>query len=69
MKSELGERLTLTVPSTGTTENDVQNHTMKHAIPEKLLDTETEKPIKNDQAEHSGETALPKNSFFFPPIK
>uniref|UniRef100_A0A8B9UN54 dual-specificity kinase n=1 Tax=Anas zonorhyncha TaxID=75864 RepID=A0A8B9UN54_9AVES len=69
VKNELGERLTLTVPSTGTTENDVQNHTMKHAIPEKLLDTETEKPIKNDQAEHSGETALPKNSFFFPPIK
>uniref|UniRef100_A0A8B9BY68 dual-specificity kinase n=1 Tax=Anser brachyrhynchus TaxID=132585 RepID=A0A8B9BY68_9AVES len=69
VKSELGERLTLTVPSTGTTENDVQNHTMKHAIPEKLLDTEIEKPIKNDQAEHSGETALPKNSFFFPPIK
>ncbi|KAK4830326.1 hypothetical protein QYF61_010090 [Mycteria americana] len=65
VKSELAERLTPTVPSTGTTENDVEN-TRKHTIPEKHLETQTE---KNDQAEYSGETALPKNSLFFPPIK
>ncbi|KAM6097270.1 dual specificity tyrosine-phosphorylation-regulated kinase 4 [Chlamydotis macqueenii] len=68
MKSELAERLTPTVASTDTTENDVQN-TRKHGLPEKHLDTQMEKPIKNDKAEHSGETALPKNSHFFPPIK
>ncbi|XP_076201520.1 dual specificity tyrosine-phosphorylation-regulated kinase 4 isoform X2 [Aptenodytes patagonicus] len=51
-----------------TTENDVQN-TRRHVIPEKHLETQMEKPIKNDQAEHSRETALPKNSLFFPPIK
>ncbi|XP_054668847.1 dual specificity tyrosine-phosphorylation-regulated kinase 4 isoform X1 [Grus americana] len=68
VKSELAERLTPTVPSTGTIENDVQN-TRKHVIPEKHLETQMEKPIRNDQAEHSGETALPKNSLFFPPIK
>ncbi|XP_074003041.1 dual specificity tyrosine-phosphorylation-regulated kinase 4 [Numenius arquata] len=68
VRSELAERLTPPVPSTGTTGNDVQN-TRKHAIPEKHLESQTEKPIKNDQAEHSSETALPKNSLFFPPIK
>lgn len=68
VKSELAERLTSTVSSTGTTENDVQN-TRRHVIPEKHLETQMEKPIKNDQAEHSRETALPKNSLFFPPIK
>ncbi|KAM6286941.1 dual specificity tyrosine-phosphorylation-regulated kinase 4 isoform 2-T2 [Spheniscus humboldti] len=51
-----------------TTENDVQN-TRRHVIPEKHLETQMEKPIENDQAEHSRETALPKNSLFFPPIK
>ncbi|XP_027638699.2 dual specificity tyrosine-phosphorylation-regulated kinase 4, partial [Falco peregrinus] len=66
--SGLAERLTPTVPSMGTTENDVQN-TRKHVIPEKHLETQMEKPIKNEQAEYSSETALPKNSLFFPPIK
>ncbi|XP_074967357.1 dual specificity tyrosine-phosphorylation-regulated kinase 4 [Phalacrocorax aristotelis] len=68
VKSKLAERLTPTVPSTGTKENDVQN-TRKLVIPEKHLETQMEKPIKNDQAEHNGDTALPKNSRFFPPIK
>lgn len=68
MKSELAERLAPTDPSTGTTENDVQN-TRKHIIAERHLETQMEKPLRNDQAEHSGETALPKNSLFFPPIK
>ncbi|KAM6438296.1 dual specificity tyrosine-phosphorylation-regulated kinase 4 [Rhynochetos jubatus] len=69
VKSERAERLTPTVPSPGTTENDVQN-TGKHVILEKHLETQTlGKPVKNDQAEHSGETAIPKNSLFPPPIK
>ncbi|XP_009936770.2 dual specificity tyrosine-phosphorylation-regulated kinase 4 isoform X2 [Opisthocomus hoazin] len=68
VESELAERLTPTVPSTSTTENDGQN-TRKHVIPEKHLETQKEKPIKTCQAEHSCETALPKNSLFFPPIK
>ncbi|XP_071673227.1 dual specificity tyrosine-phosphorylation-regulated kinase 4 isoform X2 [Patagioenas fasciata] len=69
VRSELSERLTPTGSSAGTTENDVQN-TRKHVIPEKHLETQMlEKPIKSDQAECSGETTLPKNSFFFPPIK
>lgn len=69
VRSELAERLTPIVSSAGTTENDVQN-TRKHVIPENHLETQMlEKPIKNDQAEYSGETTLPKNSIFFPPIK
>ncbi|XP_068046855.1 dual specificity tyrosine-phosphorylation-regulated kinase 4 isoform X2 [Anomalospiza imberbis] len=51
-----------------TAESDVQN-TRKHAIPEKYLENHMEKPIKYDQAEDSGERALPKTSLFFPPIK
>ncbi|XP_039918183.1 dual specificity tyrosine-phosphorylation-regulated kinase 4 [Hirundo rustica] len=65
VRSELADRLT---PFTGTAESDVQN-TRKHAIPEKYLESHMEKPIKYDQAEDSGERALPKTSLFFPPIK
>uniref|UniRef100_A0A803V659 dual-specificity kinase n=1 Tax=Ficedula albicollis TaxID=59894 RepID=A0A803V659_FICAL len=65
VRSELADRLT---PFTGTAESDVQN-TRKHAIPEKYLENHMEKPIKYDQAEDSGERALPKASLFFPPIK
>lgn len=65
MRSELADRLT---PFTGTAETDVQN-TRKHAILEKYLENDMEKPIKYDQAENSGERALPKTSLFFPPIK
>ncbi|XP_014725420.1 PREDICTED: dual specificity tyrosine-phosphorylation-regulated kinase 4 isoform X2 [Sturnus vulgaris] len=65
VRSELADRLT---PFTGTAESDVQN-TRKHAIPEKYLENHMEKPIKYDQAEDSGERALPKTSLFFPPIK
>nr|XP_013804213.1 PREDICTED: dual specificity tyrosine-phosphorylation-regulated kinase 4 isoform X3 [Apteryx mantelli mantelli] len=68
LKSELAEGLTPTVPSTGSIENELQN-TSKPVIPEKQLKTRVEKAIKKNQAEHSGETALQKNSFFFPPIK
>ncbi|XP_010180091.1 PREDICTED: dual specificity tyrosine-phosphorylation-regulated kinase 4, partial [Mesitornis unicolor] len=68
VKSELAERLTPTAPSPGTMENDVQQ-TRKHVIPENYLETQMEKSVKNEQAEHIGETALPKNSLFFPPIK
>uniref|UniRef100_A0A8C3P2G1 dual-specificity kinase n=1 Tax=Cyanoderma ruficeps TaxID=181631 RepID=A0A8C3P2G1_9PASS len=65
VRSELADRLT---PFTGTAESDVHN-TRKHAIPEKYLENHMEKPIKYDQAEDSGERALPKTSLFFPPIK
>ncbi|XP_032913300.1 dual specificity tyrosine-phosphorylation-regulated kinase 4 isoform X2 [Catharus ustulatus] len=65
VRSELADRLT---PFTGTAESDVQN-TRKHAIPEKYLENHMEKPIKYNQAEDSGERALPKTSLFFPPIK
>ncbi|XP_036260949.1 dual specificity tyrosine-phosphorylation-regulated kinase 4 [Molothrus ater] len=65
VRSELADRLT---PFTGTAESDMQN-TRKHAIPEKYLENHMEKPIKYDQAEDSGERALPKTSLFFPPIK
>ncbi|XP_068860062.1 dual specificity tyrosine-phosphorylation-regulated kinase 4 [Aphelocoma coerulescens] len=65
VRSELADRLT---PFTGTAENDVQN-TRKHGIPEKYLENHMEKPIKYNQAEDSGERALPKTSLFFPPIK
>ncbi|XP_008941197.1 PREDICTED: dual specificity tyrosine-phosphorylation-regulated kinase 4-like [Merops nubicus] len=67
VKSELAERLAPTVPSRSTAENGVQN-TRKY-VPEKHLETQMEKATGNDQAEHNGETALPKNSLFFPPIK
>lgn len=65
VRSELADRLT---PFTGTAENDVQN-TRKYGIPEKYLENHMEKPIKYNQAEDSGERALPKTSLFFPPIK
>ncbi|XP_030334800.1 dual specificity tyrosine-phosphorylation-regulated kinase 4 [Strigops habroptila] len=68
VESELAERLTPTVPSAGTTENDLQN-TRKHVLPEKHSETQMEKPVNNDQIEHSGETVVPKHSLFFPPIK
>ncbi|XP_009072225.1 PREDICTED: dual specificity tyrosine-phosphorylation-regulated kinase 4, partial [Acanthisitta chloris] len=65
VKSELAERLT---PFTGTTENYVQA-TRKIVLPDKYLENQMETPIKNDQAEYSGQSALPKTSLFFPPIK
>uniref|UniRef100_A0A8B9IRL1 dual-specificity kinase n=1 Tax=Amazona collaria TaxID=241587 RepID=A0A8B9IRL1_9PSIT len=68
VESELAERLTPTVPSAGTIENDLQN-TRKHVLPEKYLETQMEKPVNSNQVEHSGETVLPKHSLFFPPIK
>ncbi|XP_062471510.1 dual specificity tyrosine-phosphorylation-regulated kinase 4 isoform X1 [Pezoporus occidentalis] len=68
VESELAERLTPTVPSAGTIENDLQN-TRKHVLPEKHLETQKEKPVNSNQVEHSGETVLPKHSLFFPPIK
>ncbi|KAJ7397723.1 Dual specificity tyrosine-phosphorylation-regulated kinase 4 [Pitangus sulphuratus] len=64
-ESELAERLT---PFTDTAEGDVQN-SRKHVIPEKYLENHMERPDPYDQAEDSGETAFPKTSFFFPPIK
>ncbi|XP_062426322.1 dual specificity tyrosine-phosphorylation-regulated kinase 4 [Rhea pennata] len=68
VKSELAERLTPIVPSTGSIENKLQN-TSKPVIPEKQLKTQMEKSVKKTQAEHTGDTALQKNSFFFPSIK
>lgn len=68
VESELAERLTPTVPSAGTTENDLQN-TRKHVLPENHLETQMEKPVNSNQVENSGETVLPKHSLFFPPIK
>ncbi|XP_051626687.1 dual specificity tyrosine-phosphorylation-regulated kinase 4 isoform X2 [Manacus candei] len=64
-ESELAERLT---PFTDTRESDVQN-TRKHVIPEEYLENQMERPVPYDRAEDSGETAFPKTSFFFPPIK